>query len=92
MCRKSHGTLVGTHEDIGVGQASYCDTKARHGWTPGAWTSFGSRMIPEKSPGSNHCGTHLLASGWLNGKHPTAAAGVVSRTLCYDWSGRKCSM
>ena len=82
MCRQSHGTLVGTREDIGAGSGGYCDRDARNGWTPGVWTSFGSHMIPEKSPGQGHCGAD--ASGWLNGTHPTAAAGVVSRTLCYD--------
>ena len=89
MCQKSHGTLKGTREDIGAGSSGgYCDQRARHGWTPGVWTSFGSRMIPEKSPGINHCGTS--ASGWLNGKHPTAADGVVSRTLCYHYSSSNC--
>ena len=41
--------------------------------------------MPEVCVPNNHCGTQ--APGWLNGKHPSAADGIVSRQVCYGWVG-----
>ena len=36
----------------------------------------------------NRCGTH--ATGWLNGVHPTVSEGIVTRQVCFNWSGGCC--
>ncbi|XP_031553321.1 neurogenic locus notch homolog protein 1-like isoform X4 [Actinia tenebrosa] len=36
----------------------------------------------------NRCGTH--ASGWMEGSHPSQAEGIVSRRVCFSWSGKCC--
>ena len=38
--------------------------------------------IPDKCVLMNRCGT--LLPSWLNGRHPTVAEGVVTRTVCYS--------
>ena len=42
----------------------------------------GDRM-PDKYVLTYRCGT--VSPGWLNGSHPTAAEGVVTRTVCYGY-------
>ena len=37
---------------------------------------------------TNRCGTH--ATGWLNGVHPTVSEGIVTRQVCFNWSGGCC--
>ena len=53
--------------------------------TPG-WYRFkgaaGTKMATSCVP-TNHCGTH--APGWLNGAHPTATDGQVTRQACYHY-------
>ena len=44
--------------------------------------------MPEVCVPSSHCSTD--AAGWLNGKHPSVADGIVSRQVCYHWVGRCC--
>jgi len=39
-------------------------------------------QMADKCVDMNHCGTHH--PGWLNGRHPTIAEGVVTRKVCYD--------
>ena len=45
--------------------------------------------MADSCPEINHCRTH--ASGWLNGAHPTVAEGIVTRQVCYHWSGKCCN-
>ena len=44
--------------------------------------------MPTSPVPKQHCGTH--ATGWLNGKHPKKEEGVVSRKVCFNWSGNTC--
>ena len=44
--------------------------------------------MPEFPPDNLRCGTH--APGWLDGKHPGEADGVVTRTVCYRWNRKIC--
>lgn len=44
--------------------------------------------MPTTPVPKQHCGTH--ATGWLNGKHPKKEEGVVSRKVCFNWSGNTC--
>ena len=57
----------------------------------GEWYRFsgaaGDRM-PESVVSERSCGTH--APGWLDDKHPSMAEGVVSRKVCFHWSGNSC--
>ena len=71
----------------------YCDQAGRGSpeWGGPGWYRFsgaaGDRM-PTSPPPTWSCGTH--APGWLNGSHPTVADGIVSRQICYHWSGNTC--
>lgn len=57
----------------------------------GQWSRFvgsaGKRM-PTAAPPEFACGTH--APGWLNGKEPAEADGVVARQVCFAWEGEPC--
>ena len=65
-----------------------CD---RGALVPG-WYRFngtaGSKM-PSYCVPKSMCNTD--ATGWLNGVHPTLHEGVVSRTVCFHWSGNCCN-
>ena len=45
-------------------------------------------QMPESIIEPNHCGT--LASGWLNGNHPTDIGVVVDGTVCFNYGGNSC--
>jgi len=59
--------------------------------TPNAWYRFtgaaGTKM-PTSAPPIYSCGTH--APGWMQGAYPTLQEGIVTRTVCYNWSGNTC--
>ena len=70
-----------------------CDQNAADGQFNGLqWYRFegaaGTHM-PEIVPPIYSCGTH--APGWVNGSHPGLADGVVSRQVCFNWSGNQCA-
>ena len=57
----------------------------------GKWYRFTGEApgsIPESCVEKYRCGTH--APGWLKGKHPTVAEGVVTRQVCYNWGDNCC--
>ena len=60
---------------------------------PTGWYRFGGgagiMMATSCVPG-NRCGT--LATGWMNGAHPTVAEGKVTRKVCYNWGENCCRM
>jgi len=69
-------------------QVSFLDGE----WTNTGWYRFvgaAGTQMPEAPPPINSCGTH--APGWLNGAHPVEADGVVSRQVCFNWSGAICN-
>ena len=47
----------------------------------------GTKM-PEQPPPRYHCGT--VATGWLNGSHPSQIGERVTREVCFNWNGNKC--
>ncbi|CAH3157496.1 unnamed protein product [Pocillopora meandrina] len=47
----------------------------------------GNKMAATCVP-TYRCGTH--ATGWLNGVHPTVSEGIVTRQVCFNWSGGCC--
>ena len=49
----------------------------------------GDRMLDFAPPSSDMCGTQ--APGWLDGSHPVAAQGIVTRPVCYSWLGNTCN-
>ena len=59
----------------------YCDNGIGPGWFRFEG-SAGTRM-PTSCPPESRCGTS--ATGWMNGGHPTAAEGQVTRTVCFHW-------
>ncbi|XP_078383117.1 uncharacterized protein LOC144665700 [Oculina patagonica] len=67
-----------------------CDRKAPNE-IGGGWyriVAAGSGQLPEKCVPTHRCGTK--APGWLNGKHPSVQEGIVTREVCYHWSGNCC--
>ncbi|XP_066023776.1 uromodulin isoform X2 [Pocillopora verrucosa] len=48
----------------------------------------GNRMAATCVP-TNRCGTH--ATGWLKGVHPTVSEAIVTRQVCFHWSGECCN-
>ena len=44
--------------------------------------------IPNSCVPTQRCGTH--APGWMQGEHPKKEDGVVSRKVCFHWSGNCC--
>ena len=45
--------------------------------------------MPEYVVAPVHCGT--VASGWLNGNHPTLFGDVVQRKVCFNYNSNACS-
>ena len=68
------------------GSTSYCDSGIGPGWFRFEG-SAGTRMATSCPP-TSRCGT--VATGWLNGGHPTVADGQVSRQVCFHYSGNCC--
>jgi len=57
-------------------------------WRGAAWYKFGGKagqFLPEKSPGSNHCGT--WGSGYLAQPHPTRLYETIKARVCFDLTG-----
>ena len=48
-----------------------------------AGTAMPTACVP-----THRCGTH--APGWLQGGHPTEEQGVVTKKVCFHWSGNCC--
>ena len=73
-----------------VGSPVACDSGLATGWyrfSGSAGSSMRSSCV--SGYGSTYrCKTH--AGGWLNGAHPSAAEGEVSRTVCFAWSSSCC--
>ena len=63
-----------------------CDSRLKSGWYRFSSTA-GSRM-PDSCVPERRCNTD--ASGWLSGGHPSVAEGVVTRKVCFHWSGNCC--
>ena len=70
--------------DRAQGNAQPPHNRSDYGLVTG-WYRFqgaaGDRM-PDKCVLLYRCGTKY--PGWLNGRHPTVAEGVVTRTVCYN--------
>ena len=82
--------------NIHYGIGAKCDARGHSTKINGKsnqWYRFqapaGNKM-PDKPPSlsGNKCGTY--ATGYLIGGHPTKAGQVVSRKVCFSWSGQKC--
>ncbi|XP_048579921.1 neurogenic locus notch homolog protein 1 isoform X13 [Nematostella vectensis] len=58
-------------------------TKAWYRFEGAAGSAMPTSLVP-----INRCGTH--APGWMEGSHPTVAEGIVTRKVCYHWSGKTC--
>ena len=64
-----------------------CDNNLIPGWYR-FQDDAGTRM-PTTCPAKNTCDT--CAPGWLNGAHPTAAEGKVTRQVCFHWGSNCCT-
>ena len=55
-------------------------------WKGSGWYRFTGKagtMMPEKSPGTDHCGTG--APGWVNGRHPATPGEEIQVQICFEW-------
>ena len=82
----SYNTLSGADRKVTYGQGNTLCDNALTGWYRFVGAA-GSKM-PTSPPGTHRCGT--LATGWLNGAHPTVAEGQVTRQVCFQWYGINC--
>ena len=64
-----------------------CDRNLATKWY--RFSAAAGEVMPDSCVPTWRCGTH--APGWLNGKHPTEAEGVVSRQVCYHWISKCCN-
>lgn len=64
---------------------SKCDDTL-NGWY--RFTEKSGTQMPEQCVPIKRCGT--LATGWLNGEHPSVDELVVTREVCYHWEGDCC--
>ena len=64
-----------------------CDSSMVTKWY--RFSDTAGRAMPETCVATWRCGTH--APGWLNGKHPTVAQGIVTRQVCYHWNNNCCN-
>ena len=63
-----------------------CDNHLAKGWY--RFQGRAGKKMPEQCVATHHCGTH--APGYLNGRHPIVAEGIVSRRVCFHWSSNCC--
>ena len=70
-----------------TGSSHKCDKTLATGWY--RFNSTSGFKMPTTCIASNKCNTH--ATGWLNGTHPSPQEGIVSRTVCFNWSGKCCN-
>ena len=71
---------------VSNGGTPLCDNFITQGWyrfMGAAGTKMSTSVVPD-----HHCNTH--ASSWLTGAHPSVADGIVSRRVCFGWSGNSC--
>jgi cysteine-rich repeat protein len=93
QCFLAYNEFTGANRNkLQVGGGPFCDQQIGNGWLGAGWYRFtgaaGTQMSETVIP-SNMCATH--ASGWLNGVHPTLEDGIVSRQVCFNWSGNTCN-
>lgn len=61
-------------------------------WQGAGWyriAGAAGSVLPESPPSDYSCGTD--APGWLNGAHPALSDGVVTRQVCFSWTGDTCA-
>ena len=62
-----------------------------HRWVGEGWYRFqepaGTRM-PETPPGHQNCGT--VATGWLDGTHPTSLGDSIESKFCFNYDKTNC--
>lgn len=85
----SHTTLNSAGRNVTFPYQPTCDYLL-----PSAWyrlTADSGSYLPESCPQPQNdvCGTQY--PGWLNGIHPTAAEGVVARTVCFSTIAACCT-
>ncbi len=100
QCQQPYTTLDSADRNVsfndGVGGIDVCDRVssglAGPQWNDSGWYRFegaAGTQMPETAPSTYSCGTH--APGWLNGSHPSAADGVVSRQACFHFFSDTCN-
>ena len=65
---------------------SRCDSSLKTKWY--RFIGNGGTSLPKTCPATKHCDAN--APGWLKGTHPRVAQGVVSRKVCFHYSGDCC--
>ena len=83
---QNYQTLNSADRKIDYHYAGLCDNNLTSGWYRFQGAA-GTRM-PTTCPPTHRCGAH--GTGWLNGKLPSVADGIVSRDACIHWSSNCC--
>jgi len=85
-CTTYSSLTSGNRKTTYVSKSYLCDSNL-NGWYRFQGAA-GTRM-PTSCPLKDRCDTS--ATGWLNGGHPTVAAGKVTRQVCFHWYSGCCS-
>ncbi len=86
QCKQSYTSINDSSRKYTNSNGASCDSGLATKWY--RYVGNTGTKIPEFAPPKNRCGTH--APGWMNGKHPSVAEGVVTRKVCYHWSSSTC--
>ena len=84
----SYSTINDATRKASYTGSTSCDRSLTKQWY--RFTTSSSTYMPTScgSVTPNYCGTHAV--GWLNGAHPSTSEGIVTRTVCYNYSGNCC--
>ena len=86
QCFQAYTTLSNASRNVAYTGSSSCDNAMNNTWY--RFSGAAGTMIPNSAVAGYHCGTD--APGWMNGTYPSIADGVVSRTVCYNFSSNTC--
>lgn len=88
VCTSSYKKLIDPKRNaLFVTGTSVCDNGMAVAWY--RFQNDACTQMATTCPSTHHCNTH--ATGWLNGAHPSEAEGIVTRTVCFNWSSGCCT-
>lgn len=88
ICTSSYKKLTAADRKVSFANvASLCDNGMAVDWY--RFQNDAGTQMATTCPSTNHCNTQ--GTGWLNGAHPSEAEGIVTRTVCFNWSGNCCN-
>ncbi len=85
QCYQGYQVLNQNWRHVNYGNGSACDSNLS-GWY--RYEGAAGTKMPDTPPPVDHCNTD--ATGWVQNGHPSIGQGVVTRKVCFHWSGNTC--